>query len=152
MMNVREIPIGSFVGVYSSPTNLMTCMVVELLRDNRVSVIVYHQTQDDGQYTTGKIHTFPLSQLEGICCTCSTLKNFGFTDSNEKGWKLVYWFGVDMKLLYRPTNKQNLASFRFKSDFRKSYVRISCIYIHELQNIMRFLTGGEMEFEYKNVE
>lgn len=152
MMNVREIPVGSFVGVYGSPTNLMTCQVVEILRDNRVGVIIFNQTQDDGQYITGKIYTFSFSKLEGISCIWFYLREFGFTDSDEKGWKLVYWFGTDMKLLYRADYKKEIAYFRFKSIFRKDYVRISCKYVHELQNIMRFLTGGELEFEYKNAE
>lgn len=60
----------------------------------------------------------------------------------------MYWFGLDMKLLYRYDNKKMVGSFRFKTNYRKSYVRISCRYFHELQNIMRFLTGGELEFEY----
>lgn len=53
------------------------------------------------------------------------------------------------KLLYRHNKAQNRASFRFMSDFTKTYTRISCYCVHELQTIMRFLTGGELEFEYK---
>lgn len=151
MIGIRELTVGSFVGVYGSPTNLMTCQVVEILRDNRVGVIIFNQTQDDGQYITGKIYIFPLSKLEGINCLWFYLREFGFTDSDEKGWRLVYWFGTDMKLLYRADYKKEIAYFRFKSHYRKSYVRISCKFIHELQSIMRFLTGGELEFEYKPV-
>ena len=94
MMNKKEIPVGSYVYVYGSTTNLMTCQVVEILRSDTVGVFVVGQTQDDGKYVTGKIYSFPLSKLEGI----------------------------------------------------------SCKYVHELQNIMRFLTGGELEFEYHQIK
>lgn len=152
MMNKKEIPVGNYVYVYGSTTNLMTCQVVEILRSDTVGVLVVGQTQDDGKYVTGKIYSFPLSKLEGISCIWFLLREFGFTDSDEKGWNLVYWFGTDMKLLYREDYKKEVAYFRFKSSFRKSYIRISCKYVHELQNIMRFLTGGELEFVYHQIK
>ena len=33
---------------------------------------------------------------------------------------------------------------------QKRWTRIECAYIHSLQNIIRFLTGGELEFFYKS--
>jgi len=80
------------------------------------------------------------------------MARFGFTDSDEKGWQKVYWFGMDMKLLYRYDKRQSTGRFRFKTDYRKSYVSISCHHFHQLQVIMRYLTGGELEFEYRPKE
>ena len=148
MVNIREIPVGTFVEVWSSAANPMLCQVVEVLRDGKVGVLIFRQSHPDGQYQTGSIATFPLSRLNGIRCTETPLRQFGFTDADERGWKLVYWFGTDMKLLYRYDNRREVGSFRFKSGYRKSYVRISALYFHELQNIMSFLTGGELEFRY----
>lgn len=149
IVNIREIPVGSFVEVWTSDMNVLTCQVAEVLLGDNVRALILHQSYDFGQYDTGSIVTFPLSLVRGIRCTWTSLRQFGFTDSDEKGWKLVYWFGTDMKLLYRYDNKKQYASFRFKSTFRKGYVSISCVEFHRLQNIMRFLTGGELEFEYK---
>lgn len=152
MINKKVLPVGSYVAVYGSSVNLMVCQVIEVLRNDTVRVVIFGQTQDDGRYKTGKIYPFPLASLEGISCLWFHLSEFGFTDSDEKGWNLVYWFGTDMKLLYRADYKKEIAYFRFKNIHRKSYVRISCRYIHELQNIMCFLTGGELEFEYKKLQ
>lgn len=147
MINKRELSVGSYVEVQLS-YGWLICQVVEILRDDKVGAAVLYQSNSKGEYMIGKIEVFPLSSLNGIRCTWTPLRDFGFTDSDERGWKLVYWFGLDMKLLYRYDNKKMAGSFRFKSNFRKSYVHISCRYVHELQNIMRFLTGGELEFEY----
>lgn len=151
-MNIRELTVGDYVYVSAPQYNGVVGQVIEVLRDGRVSVIIVSQTHEDGQYVTGSVYTKPLSELSGIViCLACVLREFGFTDSDEKGWILAYWFGTDMKLLYRHDWRKNTASFRFKTDYRKSYVSISCQYVHELQNIMRFLTGGELEFEYKKI-
>lgn len=149
MINIRELSIGSYVQVWGDNQNWNTCQVVEILRGDRVSVVMVHVWDGSTSYMIGKIYTFPISKVAGICITPTPLKEIGFTDSDERGWVLTYWFGIDMKLLYRHNNHKQVASFRFKTDYRKQYVSISCRYIHELQNIMRFLTGGELEFEYK---
>lgn len=95
--------------------------------------------------------TFIPSFVEGLLLTDSVLERIGFVDSDLKGWMKMYYFG-DMRLYYRYSYKDGYAhhaSFRFKSVHTKGYVRISCQYVHQLQNIMRFLTGGELEFTYK---
>lgn len=148
-MNIRELPKGSFVQAWSNDSGWMLCQVVEVLRNDSVSVLIFHQNRRDKDYALGSIATFPLDKLDGVLMTPGNMKNFGFTDSDERGWKLVYWFGTDMKLLYRYDGKKAIAHFRFKSVYRKSYVRISCHHFHGLQNLIRFLTGGELEFEYK---
>lgn len=97
--------------------------------------------------------TFIPTFVEGLLLTDSVLERIGVVDSDLKGWMKMYYFG-DMRLYYRCFSKDGnarYASFRFKSAYTKSYVRISCQYAHELQNIMRFLTGGELEFTYKRL-
>ena len=150
-VNIREIPAGSYVRVYANGQYLMTCQVVEVLRGDRISAVIFEVSDKDTPYTIGRIYTFPLSEVFGVSVAEAPLRQLGFTDSDERGWRLVYWFGMEMKLLYRYDNHRQVASFRFKSTYRKTYVSISCLYIHQLQNIMRFLTGGELEFNYKTL-
>ena len=150
MINIREIPVGSYVQVWGDNQNWNTCQVVEILRDNQFSVVMIDVWEGSSLYIIGKIYTFPITKLAGICFTHTPLRELVFTEADAAmGWPLVYWFGVDMKLLYRHNKQKQVASFRFKTDYRKQYISVSCKYIHELQNIMRFLTGGELEFEYK---
>ena len=149
MVNIKEISIGSFVEVLLSSANVLFCQVVEILRDNRVGVLILHKTLSkvDMEYGIGTIAVFNHFRLYGVTVSARDLRQIGFTDSDERGWELVYWFG-DMKLLYRLNRQRDVGSFRFKTPYRKSYTAISCRKIHELQNIMWFLTGGELEFEY----
>ena len=64
----------------------------------------------------------------------------------------MYYFG-DMRLYYKYYKAGRFARFKFKPDFtQKTWVRIDCHYIHQLQNIMRFLTGSELEFDYNKQE
>ena len=151
MINIRELSSGSYVTVKIGVLRYFV-QVVEILRDARVSVIWLEPVYDGEDYVLGKIYTFPLEQLHGISLSQLDIERFGFTEGDEKGWQKVYWFGLDMKLLYRYDKKRSLGRFRFKTDYRKSYVSISCHYFHQLQNIMRFLTGGELEFEFKAID
>ncbi len=151
MLNKRIIPVGSYI-LRVVHDIFQLCQVVEVLRDDRISVVIIRQSPINDDCQIGKIYTFPLSDFQGQPCFKNDLRRFGFADSDEKGWQLVYWFGIDMKLLFRHDKSSHLSRFRFKSDYRKSYVSITCRYFHELQNIMRFLTGGELEFEYRNIE
>lgn len=151
MMNIRELSSGSYVTVKIGVLRYFV-QVVEILRDARVSVIWLEPVYDGEDYVLGKIYTFPLEQLHGISLSQLDMERFGFTEGDEKGWQKVYWFGLDMKLLYRYDKKRSLGRFRFKTDYRKSYVSIGCHYFHQLQNIMRFLTGGELEFEFKAID
>ena len=150
-VNIREIPVGNYVLVQADGQYLMTCQVVEILRGDRISSIILEVSDKNAPYTIGQAYTFPLSEVFGMSIAEAPLRQLGFTDSDERGWRLVYWFGMDMKLLYRNDNHRQVASFRFKSTYRKTYVSISCLYVHQLQNIMRFLTGGELEFNYKTL-
>lgn len=148
MVNIRELAVGSIVTVKVGVIRYFV-QVVEILRDDRISVIWLEAVYNHEDYIIGKIYIFPLEQVHGISFSQVDMSRFGFTNSDEKGWQMVYWFGVDMKLLYRYDKQRMIGSFRFKTDYRKSYVRISCHLFHQLQNIMRFLTGGELEFEFK---
>ena len=63
-------------------------------------------------------------------------------------WKLMYYFG-DMRLYWKYDKRKCLSTFKFKPDYaQKRWTRIECAFIHSLQNIMRFLTCGELEFIY----
>ena len=151
MVNIRELSVGSFVTVNVGIIRYFV-QVAEILRNNRVSVIWLEPAHDSEDYIVGKIYVFPLEQVFGVSFSQTDMERFGFTESDEKGWQKVYWFGIDMKLLYRYDKRNMIGSFRFKTDYRKGYVRISCHQVHQLQNIMRFLTGGELEFEFKTKE
>ena len=76
-----------------------------------------------------------------------TLRHLGFVPADRKGWQLMYYYG-DMKLLYRYDKTHHRGSFRYMSEYARTYVRLSCFHIHQLQNIMRFLTE-DLEFEYQ---
>lgn len=151
MINIRELSVGSYVQVWGDNQNWNTCLVIEILRDDKISVVMIDVWDGSSLYVIGKIYTFPITKVGGICITNTPLKELGFTEADERGWTLVYWFGIDIKLLYRHNKHKQSASFRFKTAFRKQYVSISCRYVHELQNIMRFLTGGELEFDYREI-
>lgn len=138
-MNKSELSLGSLVVVDTDGVESAPCEVVELKK--------YMLSIRQG----GSCRFVSYDSVKGFPVTGDTLRHLGFTDSDLKGWKLVYYFG-DMRLYYRYYYKDGYAahaSFRFTTPYRKSYVHISCQYVHELQNIMTFLTGGELEFKYK---
>lgn len=151
MVNRRELSVGSYVTVKVGCFRYFV-QVVEILRDDRISAVWLESVSYGENYVFGKIYTFPLAQVHGISFSQLDMARFGFTDSDEKGWQKVYWFGMDMKLLYRYDKRQSTGRFRFKTDYRKSYVSIRCHHFHQLQVIMRYLTGGELEFEYRPKE
>ena len=149
-MTIRELSVGSYVQVNLGRYGLLTGMVGEInSRQLRIFIIKKTLVPDNiRRFIVGKMHHFKLSRIEGIFIDDYSLRHFGFLPADKSGWQLMYYFG-DMKLLYRHNKAQNRASFRFMSDFTKTYTRISCYCVHELQTIMRFLTGGELEFDYK---
>lgn len=149
-MNIHELSIGSYVMVNLGRYGLLTGMVGEIT-SRQLGIFIIEKTlvpERLSRFVVGKLHHFKLSRIEGIFIDDLSLRHLGFVPSDKTGWQLMYYFG-DMKLLYRHNKAQNRASFRFMSDFTKTYTRISCYCVHELQTIMRFLTGGELEFDYK---
>ena len=67
----------------------------------------------------------------------------------RRKWKLMYYFG-DMRLYWKYDKKKQYNTFKFKPDYTmKQWTKIECMYIHSLQNIVRFLTGGELEFTWQ---
>ena len=149
-ININELSLGSYVLCFDAQ-DMAVCHVIEITRDGRIGAKILRTTEFGKRLDVGHTETFPADNVHGLSCRDGNLKSLGFVNSDERGWKLVYWHGEDMKLFYRYDNQKRVSSFRFKARHRKSYVRISCRYIHELQNIMRFLTGGELEFEYKSM-
>lgn len=148
MVNVREIPVGSFLRVNLGKDGLMLIQVAEVLRD-KIGGIVLNKVlvPDRLDYTVGKIHYFPLKQVEGIDIDVFNLLHLGFVTADKKGWQLMYYYG-DMKLLYRYDKAHHRGSFRYMSEYVKTFIRLSCYQIHQLQNIMRYLTD-DLEFEYQ---
>jgi len=106
MVNIRELSVGSFVTVKVGVIRYFV-QVAEILRNNRVSVIWLEPAHDSKDYIVGKIYVFPLEQVFGVSFSQTDMERFGFTESDEKGWQKVYWFGMDMKLLYR-YDKRNI--------------------------------------------
>ena len=148
-MNIHELSIGSYVMVNLGRYGLLTGMVGEITSRQLGIFIIEKTLVPDSlcRFVVGKLHHFKLSRIEGIFIDDLSLLHLDFVPSGKAGWQLMYYFG-DMKLLYRYNKNRKSASFRFMSDFTKTYTRISCHYLHELQAIMRFLTGGELEFNY----
>ena len=148
-MNIRELSVGSFVRVNLGRYGLLTGMVGENGRRQMGVFIIENTLVPDSlrRFTIGKLHHFKHSRIEGIAIDMFSLSRMDFVPADKTGWQLMYYFG-DMKLLYRYNKNRKSVSFRFMSDFTKIYTRISCHYLHELQTIMRFLTGGELEFNY----
>lgn len=137
-MNKKELTIGSIV--YDVEGDEIR-EVVEL----RDSFAIFRDKND-----ADLIHARDYDLLGGVPIIEQSLLNIGFVWIDDSRKHLVFHFG-DMRLSYRFDKRCRIARFIFKSDFQKSYVRISCHYIHELQNIMRFLTGSELEFKYKEL-
>ena len=120
-MNKKELSIGSIV------YNVQMKLNVEIVELHEHKAIVA------GNITSGRYVT-PFQKI-------------GFVWIDDRRTRLVYYFR-DMELTYRYDKRSMIARFHFKSQFTKSYTRISCNYIHELQSIMQFLTGSELEFKY----
>ena len=55
MINIREIPVGSYVQVWGDNQNWNTCQVVEILRDNQFSVVMIDVWEGSSLYIIGKI-------------------------------------------------------------------------------------------------
>jgi hypothetical protein len=150
-MNVRELSVGSYVQVNLGRYGLLTGMVGEV-NSRQLGIFIIEKTlvpPSIRRFVVGKLHHFKLFRIEGILIDDFRLRHLGFLPADKSGWQLMYYFG-DMILLYRYNKNRKIASFRFMSDFTKSYTRITCHFLHDLQTIMRFLTGGELEFEYTN--
>lgn len=149
MVNIREISVGSIVRVNLGRYGLLTCQVAEITA-TRIGVIVLEKilvTDLTRRFLIGKIHRFKHFRFEGVNADDMTLRHLGFVPADRKGWQLMYYYG-DMKLLYRYDKTHHRGSFRYMSEYARTYVRLSCFYIHQLQNIMRFLTE-DLEFEYQ---
>ena len=52
-MNIRELSKGSFVQAWSNDSGWMLCQVVEVLRNDSVSVLIFHQNRRDKDYALG---------------------------------------------------------------------------------------------------
>lgn len=149
MRNIRELSIGSIVWVSKPDASELTCEVCGI-KDNTINVKIL-QSSTGEEEIIGCEHKYPVGRINGLIVMDHVLRKLGFIESDERSWKLMYYFG-DMRLYWKYDTKKRYSTFKFKPDFtRKQWVRIECLYIHSLQNIMRFLTGGELEFEYKSM-
>ena len=127
---------------------LLTTSVRELHEDSAILEIMHNPVaQDYAVYHTGKLISVPYNNIHGIQIRQDVLLHMGFARSLEKGWSLMYPF-CEMILLYRHDKRRLYPSFRFQRYGYRSFTRIECRYIHSLQGIMRFLTGGELEFTF----
>ena len=135
-MNIRELSLGSLVIVEIDGIEHGPCEVVKLNADS-LSVL-----------WGDNLMCIKHDKVNGFPITGDILCHLGFIASDEKAWKLMYYFG-DMRLYWKYDKRKCYSTFKFKPDFtQKRWTRIECAYIHSLQNIMRFLTGGELEFTY----
>lgn len=148
MRNIRELSIGSIVWVSQPDAREWLCQVVGIY-EKMVKVKVLHSSTGEPSII-GTEYDYPIGRINALDIMEHTLKDVGFIESDERAWKLMYYFG-DMRLYWKYNSKLRYSTFKFKADFtEKRWVRIDCKYMHALQNIMRFLTGGEMEFNYSN--
>lgn len=155
MRNIRELSIGSFVSFFQ-PNGTEFFGEVSQLRENIIGVKVVDIRKNDcgedpePEIKIGQEFMMPKGRINGIFIVDFTLKRFDFIESDEKAWTLMYYFG-DMRIYYKFNRNLRLARFKFKPDFtQKTWIRIDCVFVHQLQNIMRFLTGGDLEFKYNN--
>jgi hypothetical protein len=138
MYNIRELSIGSIVTMREETTNLKRYEVLGICVNGEVEL---HEVGNPKRFCTN------IDYIEGAWIHADALRNIGFVESDEKAWQLMYYFG-DTRLYWKYDKKKHYSIFKFKPDFtQKQWVRIECAYIHSLQNIMRFLTGGELEFK-----
>ena len=156
MRNIRELSIGSIVSFFEPDATEYICRVLaptEGLTSVVIIDIVKNDIGSEPEFKIGAKKRLPKGRINGVFIEEKVLRKIGFIEPDERAWKLMYYFG-DMRLYYKYDKKIRAARFKFKPDFtQKRWVRIDCLTVHHLQNIMRFLTGGELEFEYKrNVE
>ena len=148
MIDKTETPIGSIIKARLTEGHYLICEVVETYASSCMAMVV--ECRPSGEHDDKIIGTLPRLEYDvchGVECDSESLSRIGFVESDEKGWLLVYYFG-DMKLLYRHDRSKGFARFRFKSSYSTRYVGFSCYFIHELQNMIHFLTGGELKFSY----
>lgn len=150
-MNIRELSKGSIV-IIKHENDLSSIAQVEEILFTKATITILDNLFDGFQtkFKPGTIHGVEFVNIRGLTISSAILKNMEFVEADKKGWQLMYYYG-DMKLLYRHDIRRGCANFRFMSDYNKTFVRISCHEIHQLQNIMRFLTE-DLEFKYCPVE
>ena len=150
-MKIREFSKGSII-IVKHESDLSSIAQVEEILCTKATVTILNNLFDGFQtnFKPGTIHRIEYTNIRGLSISPVVLKEIGFVEADKKGWQLMYYYG-DMKLLYRHDKRRNCASFRFMSDYQKAFVRISCHEIHQLQNIMRFLTD-DLEFKYSSAE
>lgn len=143
MDNIREISIGSIVTMREETTTLKRYEVLGISVNGEVEL---HELGNLKRFCTN------INNIEGAWIHTDALRYMGFVESDEKAWQLMYYFG-DMRVYFKFDKRLRHARFKFKPDFtQKQWVRIDCRFIHQLQNVIRFLTGGELEFEYRSNE
>ena len=150
-MKIRELSKGSIV-IIKHENDLSSIAQVEEILFTKATITILDNLFDGFQtnFKPGTIHRVEFGNIRGLTISSAILKHMEFVEADKKGWQLMYYYG-DMKLLYRHDIRRGCASFRFMSDYNKTFVRISCHEIHQLQNIMRFLTE-DLEFKYCPVE
>lgn len=155
MRYVCELSIGSIVGFFSTDATQYICQVKGVTEKQvtlEVIDIIRNDIGSDPEFSIGKMIILPNGRIISIFIEEKMLRKIGFIESDERAWSLMYYFG-DMRIYYKYDKTIRAARFKFKPDFtQKRWVRIDCLSVHHLQNIMRFLTGGELEFEYKRNE
>ncbi len=152
MRNIRELSIGSLVSFFQPDGTQYICEVTEI--NVKVGLRILDRLRNDinaepeQTLKIGDSIKLPNGRINGIPIYENILRMLDFIESDEKSWSVMYYFG-DMRLYYKYYKAGRFARFKFKPDFtQKTWVRIDCHYVHQLQNIMRFLTGGELEFKY----
>lgn len=152
MRNIRELSIGSLVSFFQPDGTQYICEVTEI--NVKVGLRILDRLRNDinaepeQTLKIGDSIKLPNGRINGIPIYENILRMLDFIESDEKSWSVMYYFG-DMRLYYKYYKAGRFARFKFKPDFtQKTWVRIDCHYLHQLQNIMRFLTGGELEFKY----
>ena len=146
-MNKRQLTIGSLVGLTNIDMNdgVLICEVITLLPDEAQLKVLLVLAKDYDKIREGQIVRVPYTEIAALPLNEILCPVIGFVESDQRGWQFKYYFG-DMDLLARCDSNKRLTYLRYKSRYSKTYLRISCMFVHELQNIMRFLTGGELEF------
>ena len=151
-MNIRELSIGSLVCFFEPDGTQYMCEVTEI--NVKVGLRILDRLYNDinaepeRKLKKGDIIKLPNGRINGIPIYENFLRMLDFIESDEKSWSVMYYFG-DMRLYYKYYKAGRFARFKFKPDFtQKTWVRIDCHYVHQLQNVIRFLTGGELEFRY----
>ncbi len=139
MNNIRELSLGSLVIVEIDGIEYAPCEVVKL--DADTLTVLW------GEISMCSKH----DKVRGLPIAGDILSHLGFVESDERAWKLVYYSG-DMRLYWKYDRREHYSTFKFQPDYtQKRWTRIGCAYIHSLQNIIRFLTGGELELTYHSV-